>query len=78
MRNVAKVAVSIPIDTLKSLERVRTRLCKTRSAAITEAINVWLRGEDIGEEDRRYVEGYLRRPESGAEAVSVARAVVAT
>ena len=78
MKNVAKVAVSIPIDTLKSLEWARVRLRKTRSAAITEAIETWLRGEVVGEDDRRYVEGYLRHPESSGETRAVAEAVIAT
>jgi transcriptional regulator of met regulon len=78
MKNVAKVAVSIPLETLKSLERARGRLRKTRSAAITEAIEAWLRGGDVAEEDRRYVEGYLRRPEAIGESAAVGRAVIAT
>ena len=78
MKNVAKVAVSIPLETLKSLERARGRLRKTRSAAITEAIEAWLRGGDLAEEDRRYVEGYLRRPETSGESATIASAAVAT
>lgn len=78
MKNVAKVAVSIPIGTLKSLERTRARLHKTRSAAITEAIESWLKGEVVGEDDRRYVEGYLRHPEPSSESAAVAEAVIAT
>ena len=78
MKNVAKVAVSIPIDILRSLERTRARLRKTRSAAVTEAIETWLRGEEVGEDDRRYVEGYLRHPESSGESAAVAEAVVKT
>jgi hypothetical protein len=78
MKNVAKVAVSIPLATLKSLERARGRLRKTRSAAITEAIEAWLRDGDVAEGDRRYVEGYLRQPELSAESAAVAQAVVAT
>jgi metal-responsive CopG/Arc/MetJ family transcriptional regulator len=78
MKNVAKVAVSLPLETLKSLERARARLRKTRSAAITEAVEAWLRGGDVAEEDRCYVEGYLRRPEAIGESAALARAVVAT
>lgn len=78
MKNVAKVAVSIPRDTLKSLERARARLRKTRSAAVTEAIEKWLRAEEVGEDDHRYVEGYLRHPELSGETATVAKAVAAT
>ena len=78
MKNVAKVAVSIPRETLRSLERARARLRKTRSAAVTEAIQKWLATEEMGEDDRRYVQGYLRRPEQSAEIAAVAEAVTAT
>ena len=76
MKSVAKVAVSIPIRTLKSLERARLRQRRTRSAAVTEAIERWLAAEEVGDADRRYVEGYLRRPEGAQGATAVAEAVV--
>jgi metal-responsive CopG/Arc/MetJ family transcriptional regulator len=76
MKNVAKVAVSIPLDTLRSLERARVRLRKTRSAAVTDAIEKWLTSEEVGDEDRRYVEGSLRIPEQSGELAAVASAAV--
>jgi metal-responsive CopG/Arc/MetJ family transcriptional regulator len=75
MKNVAKVAISIPSTTLKSLERARTRLKKTRSAVVAEAIERWLAAEEIGIDDKRYVEGYLRHPERTDEIAAVAGAV---
>jgi hypothetical protein len=66
------------LDTLRSLEKARARLKKTRSAAVTEAIEKWLRSEEISESDRRYVEGYLRHPEQTADAAATAQAAVAT
>lgn len=77
MKGVAKVAISIPVETLKSLEKVRSRLRKTRSAAISEAIAQWLATEELGEDDRRYVEAYLRHPERTAEIAAVAGAASA-
>ncbi len=76
MKSVAKVAVSIPMETLKSLERARKRLRKTRSAAVTDAIEKWLHAERIGEDDRRYVEGYLRHPEQPNETAATAEAAL--
>jgi metal-responsive CopG/Arc/MetJ family transcriptional regulator len=76
MPNVAKIAVSIPATTLKSLERVRTRLHKSRSAVVTQAIERWLALEEMGEVDKRYVEGYLRHPEPSDDTAAVAGAVV--
>jgi hypothetical protein len=74
MKGTAKVAVSLPIATLRSLERARLRLRRTRSAAVTEAIERWLSSSEIGEADKRYVEGYLRRPERASESAAVAEA----
>jgi metal-responsive CopG/Arc/MetJ family transcriptional regulator len=76
MKGVAKVAVSIPVQTLRSLERVRKKSRRTRSAAITDAIERWLAAEEIGEADKRYVEGYLRQPERLDEQAAIATAVV--
>jgi transcriptional regulator of met regulon len=76
MKNVAKVAVSVPTNTLKSLERARRRLRMTRSAVVTEAIERWLAAEQIGEDDKRYVEGYLRQPERSDEVAAIAGSVV--
>jgi metal-responsive CopG/Arc/MetJ family transcriptional regulator len=76
MKSVAKVAVSIPSDTLKLLERARARLRKTRSAVVAEAIERWLADDELSEGDKRYVEGYLRHPERADEISSVAAAVV--
>jgi metal-responsive CopG/Arc/MetJ family transcriptional regulator len=78
MKNVAKVAVSIPVDTLEKLERAVARLHKTRSAVVTAAIQHWLRAEEVGVDDQRYVEGYLRRPEQSGGMAEVASAVVET
>jgi metal-responsive CopG/Arc/MetJ family transcriptional regulator len=78
MKSVAKVAVSLPVDTLKALERVRVRLRKTRSGAVTEAIERWLQTEEVGDDERRYLEGYLRHPERAEEGAALATAVTAT
>jgi hypothetical protein len=78
MKSVAKVAISLPVETLQSLERVRARLRKTRSGAVTEAVERWLQAEEVGDDERRYLEGYLRHPERIDEARAVAGAVVVT
>jgi metal-responsive CopG/Arc/MetJ family transcriptional regulator len=76
MKSVEKVAVSIPTSTLKAVERARARLRKTRSAVVAEALEQWLAGEAPGEDDDRYVAGYLRHPERVDEASATAGAVV--
>lgn len=72
MKNVAKVAVSLPDNTFRSLERARLRLRKTRSAAVTEAIQCWLNAEQASKEERAHAEGYLRHPERSNEAAAIA------
>jgi metal-responsive CopG/Arc/MetJ family transcriptional regulator len=67
MKKTAKVAVSMPAETLRSLERARRRLGKSRSAVVTEAVTAWLRARELSEADRRYVEGYARHPETAEE-----------
>lgn len=72
MKMVAKIAVSMPVATLKSLERARARLKKTRSGAVTEAVERWLAAEGLGDDERRYVEGYLKVPEHGETSLAEA------
>ena len=42
---------------------------------MTEAIERWLVAQEIGEADKRYIEGYLRRPERADEQAAIAGAV---
>ena len=76
MARHAKVAVSLPEGTLAALDRLRHRRQQSRSAAVTEAIEAWLRAQLVTEEERRYAAGYLRHPEKLDETVAIARAVV--
>ena len=75
MQTVAKVAISIPRSTLRSLERVRKRLRRSRSAVVTLALDRWLREQELGSDDQRYVRGYLEVPERIEEVEAVAAAV---
>lgn len=42
MSTVAKVAVSLPVETLRGLEAMRRRLGRSRSALVAQAIDEWL------------------------------------
>src|SRR5262249_25058140 len=59
-----KIAVTVPTETYAVVERLRRRLGKSRSAVVALALEEWIRGADLAEADRRYVEGYLRIPEA--------------
>jgi metal-responsive CopG/Arc/MetJ family transcriptional regulator len=78
MKSVAKIGFSIPVETLRSLERVRGQLKSSRSAAITEAIEQWLASYEVTAADAKYARGYLRVPEAVAESSAVAAAATAT
>lgn len=69
--------MSLPPATLARLEAVRRRLGRSRSALVAEALEKWLDEREPSEEDRRYVEGYLRQPERAEELASLAAAVIA-
>ena len=63
-----KIAMSLPEDQFRAVERNRKKLGLNRSQALQQALELWLsRGE---EDDRiaRYVDGYRRLPEDAAEA----------
>jgi len=73
-----KVAVSIPAETYRSLEKARGQLGKTRSEVVAVAVKEWLRGLEAGEASRRYVDGYLRLPErAAADDVAITAAATA-
>ncbi len=76
MKKAAKVAVSIPAETLAALERLRRKRGQSRSSAVAEAIEAWLKASDLGEADRRYAEAYLRDPEAVEESAAIAEKVV--
>jgi metal-responsive CopG/Arc/MetJ family transcriptional regulator len=79
MSRTAKVTVSLPSTLLERLERFRKRRGETRSAAVTHAVEQWLKTEGgTSAPDRRYVEAYLRQPERLAEIEALAAAAIST
>jgi len=67
MAGYVKIAITVPTVTFAVVERVRRRLGKSRSAAVSLALEEWLRSIDLSDADRRYIEGYRRQPETPAE-----------
>ena len=72
MTEFTKIAVTVPTETYAVVERLRRRLGKSRSAVVALALEEWVRSANRAEADRRYVEGYLRVPETGDEIAAVA------
>lgn len=64
--------MTVPTETYKVVERLRRRLGKSRSAVVALALEEWVRGADVADADRRYVEGYARIPEAIDEITAVA------
>ena len=72
MASVAKVAVTIPTETLKALDRERDRIGASRSSLVACAIRQWLLTRASSSDEERYVRGYLRLPEQPNEEVAAA------
>lgn len=64
---VAKIAVTVPRETLAAVERRRRVLGVTRSAVVTAALDAWLAEQTMTPEERSYLLSYLREPETPAE-----------
>ena len=71
-----KVAVSIPDDLYRAVERVRRNRRETRSAVIQEALRHWLDHEAQRVLVRDYVAGYRRKPEGRREVRAATAAAV--
>jgi metal-responsive CopG/Arc/MetJ family transcriptional regulator len=71
-----KVAVSIPDDLYRAIERARKRHRKTRSAVMQDALRHWLRHESEIALVREYEEGYRRKPETSREIKAAEAAAV--
>lgn len=77
---VAKVAVTVPEDTLRAVEKRRRVLGMSRSAVVAAALESWLADQAMTAEERRYVVAYLKQPETVAEVrdtTAIAAAAVA-
>ena len=75
----AKIAVTVPRETLAAVEKRRRVLGVTRSAVVTAALQAWLSEQTMTAEERQYLLAYLRMPETSRElsdGVELARAVV--
>lgn len=64
---VAKVAVTVPEDTLRAVEKRRRVLGMSRSAVVSAALESWLADQAMTAEERRYVVAYLKQPETSEE-----------
>ena len=63
-----KIATSVPSEQFRALEEVRGRLGLKRSAAVQEALALWLANRNSGESVASYLRGYMAQPEDAGEA----------
>lgn len=66
--SAVKIATSVPAEQFRALEEVRGRLGLKRSAAVQEALALWLAARDSGESIASYLRGYMTQPEDAGEA----------
>jgi metal-responsive CopG/Arc/MetJ family transcriptional regulator len=62
-RPAAKIALSLPDDLFREMERVRKKRGTTRSALVQDALRLWLRRDTEAALVREWEEGYRRVPE---------------
>lgn len=72
MSSVAKIAISLPPDVLKEVDKIRRKQQRSRSAFITEVLQFWLQESHRSTKDDRYVSGYLKMPEGDVSAIASA------
>jgi metal-responsive CopG/Arc/MetJ family transcriptional regulator len=75
-RVATKVAVSIPPDLYRAVERVRRTTGKSRSTVVQDALRHWLEHQAQIGMVAEYQAGYRRRPENRRE-VNAAQAAAA-
>ncbi len=63
-----KIATSVPAEQFRNLEAVRKQLGLKRSAAVQEALALWLAGKQSADSIQAYLRGYMGQPEDAAEA----------
>jgi metal-responsive CopG/Arc/MetJ family transcriptional regulator len=68
MAETEKVSVTLPKDLIRRVSRVQKQTGESRSGLVRRALQQLLRQQDEAARQRAYVEGYLKMPESAAEA----------
>ncbi len=59
-----KIAISLPMEDLKQIEKIRKESGTQRSALIDTAIRFWLDNREKQKMIKQYEKGYLQQPES--------------
>ncbi|MFC1946559.1 ribbon-helix-helix domain-containing protein [Chloroflexota bacterium] len=76
MKKSAKVAISLPEDTLKAIEKERKARAESRSEFFRRAVEEYLKQEKESKEIDAYIRGYTTIPESVEEVEAIHQAGV--
>ncbi len=71
MSKVAKIAISLPRDTLEAIEQERKATGESRSELFRRAVEAFLRERRQSDSVERYLRGYRAHPETTAEVKAV-------
>lgn len=58
-----KIAITLPDDQMRAVERIRRQRKIPRSRVIQQAVEFYLADAGLTEDSRAYEEGYRRKPE---------------
>ena len=67
MVKFSKVAISLPSENLKRIEKIRKELGIQRSALIDRAVCYWLENMEKQKMIKQYEDGYRNHPESAED-----------
>ncbi len=65
--NAVKIAISLPKGIMKEIEQQRHKMGLGRSQAILQAVSLWLKKKQEEAMDKKYAEGYKKKPENPNE-----------
>ncbi|MFH1513926.1 MAG: ribbon-helix-helix domain-containing protein [bacterium] len=67
MGNTKKIAISLPAELVKKVEKIRKQTGESRSAVIRRSIEYAMERQAMDALVVQYLEGYLKYPETGEE-----------
>jgi len=74
MPKTAKIAISLPVEVLSAVERVREKSGESRSELFRRAVEILLRHQRERDLSERYVRAYEQMPETRGEVETARRA----
>jgi metal-responsive CopG/Arc/MetJ family transcriptional regulator len=75
-KTATKIAVSLPEDLYRAVERARKKSGRSRSGVMQDALRYWLERQEEAPLVREYEAGYRRKPEGKREVKAAKAAAV--